>query len=183
MHDSESDNSKTSAPPGRSVKAVLASVKLTVACLTMIAATVLLGAWCPQESAVGQEKIIEQFGEQTAMNLIQWGIADIFHTPFFLALIGMLTLNMIACSFQRVFPKIRLLKQPLPVLGAREIGKLPYQEAAGCACPAAVALDAVEEKLRRQLYKVSRRSADKLTAEFGKFSRLAATITHIGLLT
>ena len=143
-----------------------ASVKLTVSCLTLIAATVLLGAWCPQEAAGGQEKVIEQFGEEWGMRFIQWGISDIFHSPWFLGLIATLTINMVACSVQRVFPKVRLLRQPMPFLAAREIGRLPYNAHFGVAVPMDTVLQALTQKLRRQGY-VVRRDGNRLTAEFG----------------
>ncbi|HEY9773783.1 MAG TPA: cytochrome c biogenesis protein ResB [Planktothrix sp.] len=177
----------TPSPNGFTLKQLfnvrnLASVRLTVLTLSLIAATVLLGAWCPQESAAGQEKIIQQFGEQMGTNLIQWGIADIFHSPWFLGLIAVLTINMVACSMQRVFPKVRLLKQAMPFIGAQEISRLPYHGDVTCACPAGQVVQLFEKKLRRQGY-VVRRQGNRISAEFGKFAKLAATVTHIGLLT
>jgi cytochrome c biogenesis protein len=163
----------------RRVVTFFASVKLTVTLISLIALSVLIGAWCPQESAVGQEKIIETFGEDKALLLIQYGIADIFHSPWFLSLIGLLTLNMVACSFQRVFPKIRLLKQPMPFLKVEAISRLPFNQAATLSSSP---LDFFVSRLRKGGY-VVKRDADKVTAEFGKFSKLAATVTHIGLLT
>lgn len=166
---------------------MLASVKLTIVLMTLIATTVLLGAWCPQEAQVGQEKIIEQFGEEKALLLIQLGITDIFHTPFFLLLIAGLTVNMVACSFQRVFPKIKLLRQPMPFLSANEIGKMPYKRtitaiAAGTATQSASLLSELARLLRKRHYKVELKG-DRMIAESGKFSKAAATVTHIGLLT
>ena len=79
-----------------------------------------------KKSQVGQEKVIEQFGPDLAETFIRLGVAYIFHTPFFLSLIGTLTVNMIACSMQRVFPKVRLLKLPLPMIGGKEIQRLPF---------------------------------------------------------
>jgi cytochrome c biogenesis protein len=167
-----------------------ASVKITVATIALIAATVLTGAWCPQESQVGQEKIIEQFGPDMALNLIQWGIADIFHTPFFLTLIAVLTLNMVACSCQRVFPKARSLKQPMPFLGNAEIGRLPVcnklevipSRSAQAADQENPSMAGLAKELRRGGYMV-RQEGSRLAGEFGKLAKLAATVTHIGLLT
>lgn len=179
----------TAAPPEkkapavrRSHLAVFASVKLTVALITLIAATILLGAWCPQESQVGFQKVVEQFGPQWAENFKKSGITDIFHTPFFLLLIGLLTVNMIACSVQRVFPKVKTLKQPLAWLKDTEILRLPYwQQATLNACPDKT-LSEFEQELKRRGYSTVR-SENRLVAEWGKFGRLAPTITHIGLLS
>lgn len=162
--------------------AMFASVKLTIALITMIAVTVLVGAWCPQESAVGAEKVFEQFGTDWGARMIQWGIADVFHTPFFLGLIGMLTLNMVACSFQRVFPKVRSLKQPLPFLKGDAIEKMSVSGGCPVTTPAREVITRLQSVLKKRGYTV-RVNGDQLTAEKGKIGRLAATITHIGLLT
>lgn len=161
---------------------VFASVRLTIVLLSITALTVLIGAWCPQEAQGGQEKVLEQFGLEWGTRFIQWGISDIFHTPFFLALIGLITVNMVACSVQRVFPRVRLLRLPLPWLGEREIGRLPYHDSAYLAAEAGTTLALLAKQLRRRGYRVNMKE-NRLVAEFGKFGRLAATITHIGLLT
>jgi cytochrome c biogenesis protein len=158
------------------------SVKLAVVLLTLTAATVLLGAWCPQEGAVGQEKIIEQFGAETASNLIKFGITDIFHTPYFLILIAFLTVNITVASFMRVFPRAKLVWQAPPVLGKAAIERIPKGESLQLDASAEEALSLVAKKMRRQGYVVTIH-ADKLTAEFGRFARLAASVTHVGLLT
>lgn len=158
-----------------------ASVKLTIALLSLIAACILVGAWCPQESQVGLEKVVETFGAENAAILHKWGITDLFHTPFFLALIALITVNMIACSVQRVFPKARMLKQSLPFLGANEIGKMSVKEKITLKCPAAQALNFLNANLQKQGFKTKRQDL-RLTGEWAKLAILAATVTHIGLL-
>lgn len=173
---------KNSPPAKRSKLAVFASVKLTVTLLVLIAATVLVGAWCPQESQVGFQKVIEMFGEQTAVKLSEFGITDIFHSIWFLVLIGLLTVNMVACSVQRVFPKVRTLKQPMALLTNREISKLPVGREISLPGSCESGLQRLSETLKKKGYKVVE-SGLSLSAEWGKFGRLAPTITHIGLLS
>lgn len=162
----------------------VASVKLTVLTLSLIATTVLIGAWCPQESQVGKDKVFETFGDKVAPLMIQYGISDIFHTPWFLFLIATLTLNMVACSFQRVFPKIRLLKNPMPYLKGDAIGKFPYNRKVQLDKISDVddVVSKVETLLKKARFTVLRED-NKLVAHSGKVGRLAATVTHIGLLT
>ena len=173
---------KESPTPKKNKVSFVASVKLTVICLSLIAATVLVGAWCPQETQVGREKVFETFGEKVAPVLIQYGIADIFHTPWFLFLIATLTLNLVACSFQRVFPKIRLLKAPMPYLKASAIEKFPVwrkldiEEASINST-----ILRLETALKKGGFKVSTKD-NQLVGHSGKIGRLAATVTHIGLL-
>ena len=187
MESSEkSDAIKDSSPvkPAAARVSFFASVKLTIMCMAAIATTILLGAWCPQESQMGREKVFETFPPDMANALIKLGIADIFHTPFFLFLIAMLTVNMVACSFQRVFPKIRTMKLQMPFLSGGKIDRMPFVQKLRIAEPvqAGAALSAFAGALERKRF-VIRREDRKITAEYGKFSRLAATVTHIGLLT
>lgn len=159
------------------------SVRLAVVLLSLVALTVLIGAWCPQESAVGQEKVIEQFGGDLALTLTKWGITDIFHTPFFLLLIAFLTVNLTVASCKRVFPKARLYWQTPSFVSADEIGQLPGQEELDLGSSPRSCLAFLESRLAKQGYQVRLGQNNSLVAEKGKLSRLSATITHIGLLT
>jgi cytochrome c biogenesis protein len=179
----------TAAPTAKSNEAqwslrlsIFASVKLTVLCICLIAVTVLVGAWCPQEAQVGRDKVFETFGPQVGQQLIKYGISDIFHTPFFLGLIGLLTVNMVACSMQRVFPKVKSLSQPMPFLAASAIEKMSVHWQSTYKAPPDMVADAVYRHLKQQGYTLARQNS-MLTGHWGKVGRMAATITHIGLLT
>jgi cytochrome c biogenesis protein len=164
------------------VEAVFSSVKTTIVLLSLVAISVLIGAWCPQEAQVGKDKVIAQFGEKLGEQMIQLGIADIFHSPWFLLLIGLLSLNMIAGSMKHVFPKLKLLRLPMPALRARDIRRLPVNVVAGANGEPQEVTDSLIKRLRRQGF-IVRVNDRGLTAHWGKFGRLAPTITHIGLLT
>jgi len=168
----------------RTTWAVFSSVQLTVLLLSLIACTVLVGAWCPQESQVGQEKVLEQFGTDVGPYMIKFGISDIFHTPFFLTLIALLTINLVVASWQRVFPRLWVLRHPLPFLNAPEVMRLPVSKtlSTGGDIEQNELVDRLLTKLKHNLYFV-RRKDNLLVAESGKVGRLAPTITHIGLLT
>ncbi len=159
-----------------------ASVKLTVALLVLIAASVLVGAWCPQEGQVGRDKVIETFGPDFGQQLINYGVSDIFHTPFFLGLIGLLTVNMVACSVQRVFPKVRSLRQAMPFLPVTAIEKLAVQHSRRYTAPAEMVASRLQTRLRTLGYRLDVQGT-RITGHWGKWGRLAPTVTHIGLLT
>ena len=161
---------------------IFASVRLTVVLLSFLAATVLVGAWCPQESQVGQEKVIEAFGPDFASFLIKAGVADIFHSFWFLLLIGMLTINIVVGSIKYVFPKLRLLVRPMPLLSDHEIAKLPFYWQRVIESEVDLLKEIISGQLKKRLY-TPRWTGNLLTADFGKFGRLAPSITHVGLLT
>lgn len=182
----EREKDKESSAEGAAKPKVsfLAGVELAVTLMVLMALTVLLGAWCPQESQVGKEKVFEAFSPDLANFLIKYGVSDIFHSPWFLFLVGMLTVNMVAVSFQRVFPKVRLLKHQMPFLRGKDILKLPYArriQIDSSASSAAVLSHVVNEFAKRRFEVKVKDQA--ITAESGRFGRLAATVTHIGLLT
>lgn len=160
----------------------LASVKLTIATFSAILVTILLGAWCPQESQGGFEKVVETFGPSMAVQLHDLGITDMFHSPVFLGLIGLLTVNMIACSFQRVFPKLRSYRQPLAFMSEKEIPKFPVTRKVELKATQSQILHELQMRFKKDGYSLMVLD-NKLTGEWGKFGRWSATITHIGLLS
>jgi cytochrome c biogenesis protein len=174
----------TNEPAPKQNFSVFASLEMAILFMSLTAITVLLGAWCPQESQVGREKVFEAFSPDMAKFLIKYGFSDIFHSPWFLFLIAMLTLNMVAVSFQRVFPKVKLLKVVMPFLKGRQIENMPVHRKVylGQNLSSAAALSFVVNELAKRRFTV-KVSGQAMTAESGKYGRLAATITHIGLLT
>lgn len=163
--------------------AIFASVKLTIVLLALCATTILIGAWCPQEATVGQEKVIEQFGEEMAVNLHNWGITDIFHTPFFLILIAFLSMeHCVLVVSTKFFPKLRLLKLPLQFFGPDQIAKMPFNTTFAVGASPAETLEKLQIKLQQRGFKTVVHG-NQLASEFGKIGRWAPTITHIGLLS
>jgi cytochrome c biogenesis protein len=160
----------------------MGSVKTAVAYIVITAIFVLVGAWCPQESAVGQEKIIEQFGTSTAETLIKFGVTDLFHTPLFLLDIALLSVSITVASFQKVFPRLKQLNQRLPLLAEPQVNGLPVHDKFLVNDFPEHALSLVASRLKKSGYTVHVEN-DKLVAEWGKFSRTAASVTHVGLMT
>ena len=160
----------------------MGSVKTAVAYIVLTAVFVLVGAWCPQESAVGQEKIIEQFGTSTAETLIKLGVTDLFHTPLFLLDIALLSVSITVASFQKVFPRLKQLKQRLPLLAEPQVNSLPVHDKFLVNDFPEHALSIVASRLKKSGYSVHVEN-DRLVAEWGKFSRTAASVTHVGLMT
>jgi cytochrome c biogenesis protein len=175
---------EAAAKKGKSTFSPFASVPFSICLMALMAATVLLGAWCPQEPAVGQEKVFEAFDRGTAEFLVRTGVSDIFHSPWFLFLIAMLTFNMIIVSCQRVFPKVKLLKNSMPYIGAKEIDRLPCHHTLIASGPSSrsALLAQLSASLAKMGYKVQL-NGERLRAEYGKYGRLAASVTHVGLLS
>lgn len=161
---------------------LFASVKLTIFLITCLTALVLIGAWCPQKSQVGYEKVVEQFGSDTALILDKIGITDVFHSNLFLGVIALLTVNMIACSTQRVFPKIKLYRKPLLHFNSQQISKLPCNQAVYLSKDGCNILELVSDIFKKSGMNVVVKD-NKINGQRGKISKFAATVTHIGLLS
>jgi len=163
---------------------------MSVILIALTAATILAGAWCPQESQVGREKVFETLGKDNGQLVINLGLADTFHSPWFLFLIAMLSLSMLAASFERVFPRLLTLKNKMPLLDGLGIAKLPFNKKVECesftgtesGITANVALNDIETKLKHKRFTVIR-DGNKLTGEQGLIGRLAPSVTHVGLLS
>jgi cytochrome c biogenesis protein len=166
----------------RPVWTTFSSVKATVILLSLTACTILIGAWCPQEAQVGRDKVLEQFGNSLGPVLIELGVSDIFHTPYFLTLIGMLFISLTIASWQKVFPRLLTLRKSLPFLNAQSIGRLPGSVTTIAAGSPDAICNYLTSSLVRKGYNV-RIQGTSFVAESGKIGRLAPTITHIGLLT
>jgi cytochrome c biogenesis protein len=161
----------------------LGSVNLAIFLISVAAATVLLGSWCPQAPQVGREKVVERFGESVTAWLEKFGITDIFHTPFFLILVSLLAINLLAASLQRVFPRaISKWRSRLATLSEEDMARQPLQWNCKLKCDAGLLLNALESKLRKAHYRVLRQR-NELAAQRGKVGVLAAGVTHIGLIT
>lgn len=166
---------------------IWSSVKMSVILIALTAATILVGAWCPQEGQVGREKVFEAFGKDNGQLVINLGLADTYHSPWFLFLIAMLSLSMLAASFERVFPRLLTLKNKMPLLDRAGIEKLPFHksleyELESSTESGGAAINDIEAKLKKKGFSIVR-EGNKLTGEQGLIGRLAPSVTHVGLLS
>ncbi|MFP3868588.1 MAG: cytochrome c biogenesis protein ResB [Desulfobacteraceae bacterium] len=89
----------------------MTSIRLALVLLLLLAGASLIGTLLPQ----GEEYAyyVNRFGSQAAA-LIWWlNLARVYQSPWFLALLGLLLANLIACSCHRWPDALRRLNQPL----------------------------------------------------------------------
>jgi cytochrome c biogenesis protein len=91
-------------------------------------------------------------------------------------------LNMIVGSFKHVFPKLKLLRLPMPLLSSEAIKKLPIHLDMVVDRNTAHSRAIVADWLKRRGYHISGEN-NFLTAEYGKHGKLAPSVTHVGLLS
>jgi cytochrome c biogenesis protein len=91
----------------------LTSIRLALLSLLLLALGSVIGTLLPQQQP--WEFYQEKFGEFLAQILWRLGLFDIYRSPLFLTLIGLLILNLIACSLKRL-PEVLRLFQSKPGL-------------------------------------------------------------------
>lgn len=100
------------------------SLKLTIFLLTGLAAVSIIGTLIPQNAA--PEVYAEKYGETAARLFHFLTITDMYHSWWFYLLIGLLTLNIIACSLSRIRRDWRLVTAPATVLDEDREKSLPF---------------------------------------------------------
>lgn len=84
----------------------LTSVRLALLSLLLLAVGSIIGTLLPQQQS--WEYYQDKFGELLANVLWRLGFFDIYRSPLFLTIIGLLILNLIACSLKRLPEALRL---------------------------------------------------------------------------
>ena len=156
------------------------SVKLAVILFIFLAATTLIGTILPEEPMVGTSELIKKYGLEKYRLLKSFGLTDVFHSWWYLALLTALGINLTVASFRRVFPKWRIaFAWPVEIEEAN-IKTLPIN------CELSLnngfGLGNLEKTLKEKNYK-TKISGKNLLAVKGGWHRLGASVTHTGILT
>jgi cytochrome c biogenesis protein len=87
----------------------LCSIKLTIFILVLLAATSIIGTIIPQGEA--GEEFIKNVSPTLQKIIISFYLYDMYHSAWFQLIIFILTLNLIACSMNKIPGTIRLFKK------------------------------------------------------------------------
>lgn len=165
------------------MKSFLASVKLTIVLLTLLALFSILGTFIPQHESA--EAIIHRLSPGMLTFLQAIRIFDVYHSPVFYMLMGLLALNLIVCSLNR-FPRswwqYRMPPFPIPEDLFRDI--LPERcllvdvdQYAG--------LRSLETLLQEKYRKTGKKIFEHSTVFFvqrGRFSLFGFYLVHLSIL-
>jgi len=89
----------------------LSSIRLALILLLLLAAASLIGTLLPQGEKYAF--YLSRFGPRLG-RLIWWlGLSTVYQSPWFLALLGLLLVNLLVCSSRRLPDTLRRVKQPL----------------------------------------------------------------------
>ncbi len=161
----------------------LRSVRLTIALFLILAGAAILGTLIPQN--LSPEEYLRVYGAVASVLLRASGLTDLYHSGWFIGLMGMLVLNLIACSvhrFPRTWKAIRTPQRPLTDGLWRS---LPIRRALRWDQGLEGTVGALREGLSRRRWspREERRGDDvHLLAQKGRYGRLGVFVTHLGVV-
>ncbi len=162
--------------------AFFSSVRLTVALLAFIILLAVLGTVIPQRDAVMEAARHAHSGWEAAMDALR--LSDIFHSPWLLILLGLLSLNLVICSLNRFPASLRAFRTN-GFVDPSSPGSRPPDISLPTEDPPDEALKKLEILLKKTYRIAARRSAagmGLLYADRGRYSRFGVYVVHLGVL-
>jgi len=159
------------------------SVRLTIVLLAAIALGALLGTIIPQQEAA------EAFSTRLHPALLAvfqaFQLFNVYHSAWFILLLVLLAVNLIACSLDRFPASWRQFRRGAAPDGAERLADLPPERIVATDRPAAEEASRLEALLRKrcgQVQKVETPQGFVLAGGKGAFSRFGVFAVHLGVL-
>jgi len=163
----------------------LNSLKLTLFVLITLAVVSIFGTIVEQNQPV--ENYIKAYGEKWTKVLLYVHAEDLFHSWWFLALLTLLAINIIVCTFERFPPKWKSLlnHKPEGPFESRLIDRFSNSQTVTVSDGADSVKDKVEAALKKKKFKFvtfGSKGDWSVYAWKGAIGRLGSDFTHISLL-
>ncbi len=161
----------------------LCSLKLTVATLLLLAATSILGTVIPQKLSSLQYQ--QHYGDKAQL-LQALQLDDMYHSVWFMALIGLFVLNLVACSLRRLPAVWRTVSRPTLVADGALLRSLSHKTTLKANCSVDEATARLQPLLRRRFAGPRQTTGPEqevcLFAERRRYARFGAYVTHLAIL-
>lgn len=151
--------------------------------LSLLASTSILGTFIPQKKSA--QWYAQEYGDALGQIFAVFNVGDMYHSWWFLGLLGILCTNLIICSLERfpgVWKQIRANGLDLPTERLERMGMRKVWRSR-VSLPATVST--LRRKLKNSNWKISRRDTDNqilLFAQRGAYSRAGVYIVHASVL-
>jgi len=167
----------------KTILSFLSSLKLTIALLIIIAALSVLGTLIPQQYGAGETFTHMSPGLIATFRSLQ--LLDLYHSVWFIILMCLLSLNLIACSLKR-FPTSWKLFTATPSLDrTKPFENLPPDNILMMEGERSGITSRVEHLLMRRYKRFKKRDTDTTTTFYGEkgpYSRFGVYIVHASIL-
>ena len=161
----------------------LSSLKLTIILLIIIAVASIVGTIIPQQYEGGETFRHLSPGLVQVFDSLQ--LFDMYHSIWFIILMGLLSLNLIVCSLNRL-PASWKLFSAIPSPDRRKpFENLPPENVLLIEKNRNEVINSVENLLRRKYKKIRRKDTDSTTffyGEKGAYSNFGVYIIHLSIL-
>jgi cytochrome c biogenesis protein len=162
---------------------MFSSLRLTIFLLILLAATSVLGTVILQKGT--PQQILAEYGPNLARIFDFFGLFDMYHSWWFLAILALLVLNLIFCSLNRLPSVWRQVFHPRVELNPRGIESQPFAEAFRTTREWKDLLGGVEGGIRRflgQPIPTEQTEGLLLYFEKGRYGRLGVYVTHLSVI-
>lgn len=160
-----------------------ASVKLALFTLFMLAVTSIIGTVIPQKESF--DWYVQRYSESTAKLFEVLSIPDMYNSWWFLGLLGLLSLNLIVCSFDR-FPGVwRQIKADNLGNDLKRLSKMRLSEKWDLSKTEPECASELTSKLANNGWKSAQRKRDDsllIFAQKGAMTRTGVYIVHASII-
>jgi len=160
------------------------SVRLTIVLLIVLSAVCVIGTVVPQNGA--EHEYQRLYSPSTYGLLKAMGFTDMYHCWWFMAVLGIFTLNLAACSLNRLSGLRRVLEQPPKAPTEQQLQAMATVKKFNLKKAAPGMADALAKAVGQFLAEPAVTRQDGKTyivAERGRLSYLGFYLTHIGMIT
>lgn len=158
----------------------LGSIRLTIPLLVIITLAAAVGGIIPQAPHTPNANLLYHSYGSFWYNIIKFFLLDdVFHSWWFLALMGLFSINLIICMVRRLRGSIKLLAAPLQPLSRVSAEGAAVASFQGRSLEEA--REAARHVLRKRRFRF-REEGEQLFGERWRFSRLGPDLAHLGIL-
>jgi cytochrome c biogenesis protein len=166
----------------KTVMRFFSSVKLAIVLLIVLAAASILGTLIPQGR--GLEEYTARYGQLSGL-FIRLQLTGLYHSVWYLALLGLFALNLIVCTLIRLGAKWRRAVRPSLGFDSKSVTAMKVRDRVKKAGPAPEALAEIGRIFGAARYKVRNETRDGRTHVLAR-KRIGgifgSDVVHLGLL-
>ncbi len=185
------DNNKNAHPVGPRKRSIplriwkfISTVKLTLFIFFTAALASIIGTVIEQNKPV--QTYVAAYGQEYADLIVRFGLDNMYQTWWFIAILLLLVLNIIACTYERFPPKWKQLLKKDADFDPSVIDRLSNKESLAVSLGVSEAREKLLGLFKKRRYKVkvdtTLGDGHKLYVAKGKIGRLGSDVVHISLL-
>ncbi|MCI5161705.1 MAG: cytochrome c biogenesis protein ResB [Candidatus Electrothrix sp. AX5] len=163
--------------------AFLASVKLALLLIALLASTSIIGTVIQQNKPA--EHYVEEWGEGTTKVIEALNLDDMYNSVWFLGLLGAFSLNLIICSLDRIPTVIKMVRKDNLVIDPDRLPKMKLHKEEKAAGTLATTTEEVKKYLNRKGWKGDSRDKEYgilFFSQKGAWTRYGVYVVHLSIL-